>query len=138
MATFKQNLRFAADAFSSLGIKTVFEAINNRDMPGFIIHSGEQMLAVLDELRHPNLFLQFDIYHLRMMEENVADFISRHAGKIGHIQFADCPGRAQPGTGDIDFAKLFTVIEKSGYVGWVGVEYISQGATSESLGWFKL
>lgn len=137
LATFKQNLRFAADTFAPLGIKTVFEAINTHDMPGFIIHSGAQMLAVLDELRHPGLYLQYDIYHMHRMGENAADFISRHAGKIGHIQFADCPGRGQPGTGSINFAKVFAAIGQSAYSGWVGAEYKPQGVTAESLAWFR-
>lgn len=135
--TFKQNLAYAADAFSPLGIKTVFEAINNQDMPGFIIHTGEQMLAVLDELKHPGLYLQYDLYHMQMMGENMADFIGRHAGKIGHIQFADCPGRGQPGTGRTDFAKVFSAIDRSGYSGWVGAEYKPAGTTADSLGWFQ-
>ncbi|MGR8980014.1 MAG: hydroxypyruvate isomerase family protein [Gammaproteobacteria bacterium] len=137
LETFKQNLLYAADAFSALGVKTVFEAINTFDMPGFILHGGEKMLAVLDELNHPGLYLQYDIYHMQMMGEDALDFIARHAGSIGHIQFADCPGRGQPGTGHIDFDRLFSAIDESGYAGWVGAEYKPQGATAESLGWFK-
>jgi len=137
LRTFKENLCFAADAFSPLGIKTVFEAINTQDMPGFLIFNGKQMLAVLDELNRPDLFMQYDIYHASMMGEDPAGFITRHADKIGHIQFADCPGRGQPGTGQIDFAKVFSAIEESGYQGWVSAEYKPTGTTAESLGWFK-
>ncbi|MGZ8201318.1 MAG: hydroxypyruvate isomerase family protein [Methylosarcina sp.] len=135
LETFKRNLLYAADAFLPLGIKTVFEAINTHDMPGFIVHSGEQMLSIRHELNHPGIFLQYDIYHMQRMEENFTDFISRHAGLIGHIQFADCPGRGQPGTGRIDFKSLFTAIENSGYSGWIGAEYNPEGTTAESLGW---
>jgi len=137
LRTFKENLCFAADAFSPLGIKTVFEAINTQDMPGFLISGGKQMLAVLDELNRPDLFMQYDVYHASMMGEDPAGFITRHADKIGHIQFADCPGRGQPGTGQIDFAKVFSAIEESGYQGWVSAEYKPTGTTAESLGWFK-
>ena len=137
LCTFKENLRFAADTFASLGIKTVFEAINTQDMPGFLIPGGEQMLAVLNEIRHPNLYMQYDIYHAGMMSENPVEFITRHADKIGHIQFADCPGRGQPGTGQIDFANVFSAIEKSAYRGWVGAEYKPLGTTTESLTWFN-
>lgn len=137
LAAFKQNLRFVADTFSPLGIKTVFEAINTHDMPGFIIHTGQQMLTVWSELAHPGLFLQYDIYHMRMMGEQPADFIARHAKKIGHIQFADCPGRGQPGTGGIDFADVFASIENAGYAGWVGAEYKPRGLSCESLDWMN-
>ncbi|MDD1615257.1 MAG: hydroxypyruvate isomerase [Methylococcaceae bacterium NSP1-2] len=135
--TFKDNLLLAADTFALLGIKTVFEAINTDDMPAFIIHSGEQMLAILDELQHPNLFMQYDIYHASKMDENPQQFIRQHADKIGHIQFADCPNRGQPSTGQIDFQRLFDVIEQSSYTGWLGAEYKPTGTTAESLSWFR-
>ncbi|MEI6269791.1 MAG: TIM barrel protein [Methylococcaceae bacterium] len=135
LKTFKENLGFAADAFALLGIKTVFEAINSHDMPGFIIHNGQQMLDILDQLNHPKLFMQYDIYHAQMMADRPDEFIARHANKIGHIQFADCPGRGQPGTGHINFERIFRAIERSGYSGWVGAEYKPVGTTSESLNW---
>ena len=135
LKTFKENLIFAVEAFALLGIKTVFEAINSHDMPGFIIHNGQQMLDILDQLNHPKLFMQYDIYHAQMMGDQPDEFIARHATKIGHIQFADCPGRGQPGTGHINFERIFRAIEKSGYSGWIGAEYKPVGTTSESLDW---
>ena len=127
----------AAETFAPLGVKTVFEAINTLDMPGFIVHNGRQMLNLLEELKHPGLYMQYDIYHMHKMSEPVADFIAEHADKIGHIQFADDPGRGQPGTGDIDFKSVFGAIEQSGYQGWVGAEYKPTGTTVQSLQWFQ-
>lgn len=136
LKTFKENLHFAADAFAGLGIKVVFEAINSIDMPGFLIDSSAKMQTLLAELNHPNLGLQYDIYHLSMMGEDCAAFLRRHSDKIGHIQFADCPGRGQPGSGTLDFDSLFEVIAHSGYQGWVGAEYKPQGRSADSLAWF--
>ncbi|TAN70829.1 MAG: hydroxypyruvate isomerase [Methylobacter sp.] len=137
LETFKENLCLAALAFAPLGIKTVFEAINSHDMPGFIIHSEAQMLGVLAQLKHSGLYMQYDIYHMQTMGEKPEQFITEHADKIGHIQFADCPGRGQPGTGRIDFERVFSAIEKSAYSGWVGAEYKPLGTTAESLGWLR-
>ncbi|MDP1969329.1 MAG: TIM barrel protein, partial [Methylobacter sp.] len=91
----------------------------------------------LEELNRPELLMQYDIYHMQLMGENPEKFIAEHADKIGHIQFADCPGRGQPGTGRIDFDRMFSAIEKSGYSGWVGAEYKPVGATTESLDWLS-
>jgi hydroxypyruvate isomerase len=135
LETFKENLCFVANALAPLGIKTVFEAVNIRDMPGFIIHNGLQMLDILDQLKHLKLFMQYDIYHMQMMGDKPDEFIARYAEKIGHIQFADCPGRGQPGTGQINFKRVFSAIKNSTYSGWVGAEYKPAGKTSESLGW---
>ncbi|MGR9045402.1 MAG: hydroxypyruvate isomerase family protein [Gammaproteobacteria bacterium] len=136
LETFKENLLLAVETFAPLSVKTVFEAINTVDMPSFIVHSGDQMLDIMEEIGHPGLFMQYDIYHMHKMGEAVADFIGRHADKIGHIQFADDPGRGQPGTGTIDFKQLFGAIERSGYRGWVGAEYKPTGSTEQSLQWF--
>ena len=133
---FKENLGFVVETFAPMGIKTVFEAINSHDMPGFIVHNGQQMLDVWNELRLPNLFMQYDIYHMQMMGDNLDEFISQHIEKIGHFQVADCPGRGQPGTGRINFEGIFSNIEKSVYSGWVGAEYKPSCVTPESLDWF--
>jgi hydroxypyruvate isomerase len=135
LETFKENLLLAADTLAPLGIKAVFEAINTHDMPSFLIHSGKQMLNIVKQLKHPNLFMQYDIYHMHRMGENVAGFIARHADNIGHIQFADCPDRGQPGTGEIDFQQIFSAIQKSNYSGWCGAEYKPVGVSCDSFGW---
>jgi hydroxypyruvate isomerase len=135
--TFKENLQLAAETLKPLGIKAVFEAINTYDMPDFIVHNGKQMLDILDQLKHPNLYMQVDIYHLHRMGADMIEFIAQHVDKIGHIQFADSPGRGQPGTGDIDFQEVFSAIQQSSYSGWCGAEYKPVGGTFESLSWFK-
>ena len=132
------NLRYAAEIFAGIGITTVFEAVNSVDMPGFIIDSSSAMLSVLAAVDHPNLRLQYDIYHLSRMQEDCAAFIKQHSDKIGHIQFADCPGRGQPGTGEVDFATLFALIAHLPYSGWLGAEYKPIGSTADSLGWMKI
>ncbi len=131
--TFKSNLLYAAERFEKLGITTVFEAVNIFDMPGFIIHTGQQMLDIVQELAHPNLAMQYDIYHMSRMAEDCAGFLQKHLDKIGHIQFADCPGRGEPGSGQVDFEHLFKIIAESDYRGWTGAEYHPVATSLESL-----
>ena len=137
LATFIHNLSLATESFSPLGIKTVFEAVNTQDMPDFIVHTGSQMLAILKKINHPMLYLQYDIYHMHKMNEDIISFISQYADRIGHIQFADNPGRGQPGTGVIDFNQLFTCLQQSSYSGWVGAEYKPTCPSDQSLDWLS-
>ncbi len=132
--TLLNNLVKAAQTFAQLDILTTFEAINTLDMPDFIIHNGAQMLKVLEALKQPNLFIQYDIYHMRRMQENYQQFLTEHIDKIAHIQFADCPGRGFPGSGEIDFKALFKLIDESAYQGWLGAEYNSP-SQAESFQW---
>ncbi len=136
-ATLLENLRYASQVFAEQGITTVFEAVNSIDMPGFIVDNSEKMLAVLAAVNHPNLRLQYDIYHLTRIGEDCAAFFQQHLAKIAHIQFADCPGRNQPGTGAIDFVSLFDLLDANHYPGWVGAEYRPSTTTIESLAWMK-
>jgi len=95
------------------------------------------MLDVLNQQNNPNILMQYDIDHAQMMGGNPAEFILQNADKIGHIQFADCPGRGQPGTGQIDFVEVFSAIGKAPYSGWVGAEYKPIGSTVNSLSWLR-
>lgn len=136
LATFKRNLNTAAEMFRPLGITVTFEAINTFDMPGFLIHNVEQMLEVMEESEFDNIKMQFDVYHMARMEEgDISAIISRLGDQIGHIQFADVPGRGEPGTGELDFKSIFYAIEYSSYQGWVGAEYKPTKNTEDTLRW---
>jgi hydroxypyruvate isomerase len=53
------------------------------------------------------------------------------------MQVADAPDRHEPGTGDIDFPFLFDHIDRLGYRGWIGAEYIPVGRTENGLAWVR-
>jgi hydroxypyruvate isomerase len=135
--TFVANLRFAAEQFAGAGIRLLIEACNARDMPGFYLNRSQQALDLIREVGSPNLLLQYDIYHMQIMEGDLAPTIERHLGSIGHMQLADTPGRHEPGTGEINYPFLFGVIDRLAYAGWIGCEYKPRGNTVEGLGWVK-
>lgn len=135
--TLVENLRFAADALEKKGIRFVIEMLNHNAVPGFHLVRTREALQLLDEVNHPNLRLQYDIYHMQIMEGNLIDTISANIFSIGHIQIADNPGRHEPGTGEINFLNVFAAIDEAGYNGWIGCEYIPAGKTEEGLGWFE-
>jgi hydroxypyruvate isomerase len=137
LRTLKGNLKNAADYLNNVHVKCVFEAINTIDMPHFLIHDPEQMMCIIDELKHSNLFMQYDIYHMTQMGRDVCADIKQYAPYIGHIQFADCPGRHEPGTGKIDFEKIFNAIKNSDYNGWIGAEYKPSQRTELTLHWLN-
>jgi hydroxypyruvate isomerase len=135
--TLAANLKYAATALGREGIRFLVEPINTRDMPGFYLSRTADALALLEEVDHPNLFLQYDVYHMQVMEGDLTETIRRNLAKIGHIQIADNPGRHEPGTGEINYANLFRFIDEAGYDGFIGCEYRPLGTTEEGLGWAK-
>lgn len=132
-----ENARYAAEAFDPLGIRVVVEAINTQDRPGFLIATSAQAVALLDAVRHPNIALQCDLYHMHIMGDPLPKTLETLAPRIGHVQFADAPGRHEPGTGKIDFAAAFSTLDRIGYTGWVAAEYLPSKKTEETLGWMK-
>jgi len=131
------NLQFAATRMAEAGIRLLVEALNDQDIPGFHLVTTQSALDLLADVDHPNLRLQYDIYHMQKMEGNLIATMDKHMDRIGHIQLADNPGRHEPGTGEINFPNLFRAIDAGGYDGWIGCEYIPSGTTEEGLGWFS-
>ncbi len=134
-ATLVANLRFAARELDSAGVKLLVEPINVYDIPGFYLSRSEETLGVFAEIGEPNLWLQYDIYHMQRSEGELTATITRLLPRIAHIQVADNPGRNEPGTGEIDYDFLFRRIDEIGYDGWIGCEYKPKSTTLEGLGW---
>lgn len=135
--TLVNNLRFASKMLAQENIHLLVESINTRDIPGFYLSSTRQALSLIKEADHPNLFYQYDIYHMQVMEGNLTETIKNNIDKIAHIQIADNPGRHEPGTGEINFQNLFRFIDEAGYDGFIGCEYKPLKTTEEGLEWIK-
>jgi hydroxypyruvate isomerase len=131
------NLRYAADQTKQAGIRLLVEPLNTRDMPGFFLHHTQQAVELIVEVGSDNLFLQYDVYHMQIMEGDLARTIETHLGQIAHIQIADNPGRHEPGSGEINFPFLFRFLEQIGYAGYIGVEYRPVASTLAGLGWIR-
>ncbi|MFZ0486427.1 MAG: hydroxypyruvate isomerase [Arenicellales bacterium] len=133
--TLIDNLEFAANELSHAGIRLLVEPINTRDVPGFYLNGTRQAADIMDTVRSDNLALQYDVYHMQIMEGDLTPTIDRLIERIAHFQVADNPGRHEPGTGEINYPFVFDFIDKLGYNGWIGCEYRPATTTLEGLGW---
>ena len=135
--TLVDNLKFAAPRMEKAGIRLLIEPINTIDIPGFLLNRTHEARSIIGEVGSPNLYLQHDIYHMQIMEGDLARTIQANLDIISHLQIADNPGRNEPGTGEINYPYLFGVIDSSGYDGWVGCEYKPLTTTDGGLGWIS-
>ena len=136
-AAFVANLKFAALKLKESGVKLLIEPINTIDIPGFYLTGSKQALEIIGEVGSDNLFLQYDIYHMQVMEGDLARTIEKNLAKIPHMQLADNPGRNEPGTGEINYDFLFGHIDRIGYNGWIGCEYKPKTTTEAGLAWVR-
>ncbi|MDA0225962.1 MAG: TIM barrel protein [Proteobacteria bacterium] len=137
LETVAQNLAFASRQLETAGIALMVEACNTRTIPGFFLHSSAQVLEAIDFAGAGNAWLQYDIFHMQIMEGDLARSIERLLPRIGHLQIADVPDRHEPGTGEINFPWLLGHIDRIGYAGTIGCEYVPAGDTVAGLGWAK-
>lgn len=133
--TLVNNIRFAAEKFAAEKIQLLVEVLNNVDFPSFMLGKIGEGDALLAAVNHPNLALQYDVYHRRAAGDDWLEGIEPRLDRIGHIQFSDYPGRHEPGTGELDMQKLFALLERLPYAGWTGAEYKPATATAASFGW---
>ena len=133
----RDNVRRAARAAAPHGIRVLIEAINIWDNGPYLLHSTAQAAAFVREVGESNVALQYDVFHMQRMEGDLTATLRRHIADIAHVQIADVPGRAEPGTGEIRFEYLFEVLDELGYQGHVGAEYVPTGRTEDSLTWLR-
>jgi len=132
-----ENLQLAGNHFGEIGISVMLEAINPHDVPEFFVPCLGSALEVLKAVNHANVHLQFDLYHMARSEPSLVKAIEMAGASIGHVQFADHPGRHAPGSGKIDFHTALSALKQAGYRGALSAEYRPDGPTENSLHWMQ-
>jgi hydroxypyruvate isomerase len=135
--TYLASLRAAGAALAAHGLTLLVEGINARDMPGYYLGTSRQAFELIDAAGAPNLYYQYDVYHMQIMEGDLATTLERRLPRIGHVQIADPPGRNEPGTGEVNFGFLLRHLDRLGYGGWIGCEYRPRAGTVEGLSWME-
>jgi hydroxypyruvate isomerase len=131
------NLLYAADVFEPRGITVLIETLNPYDAPDYLLGSLDAAQRVLERCAG-RVGLQFDAYHVARMGLDPAAELRRLRAWVRHVQFADAPGRHEPGTGTISFDAFLGALEAVNYEGWVSAEYLPRGPTLDGLGWMPL
>jgi hydroxypyruvate isomerase len=134
-ATYVANLKHAAKRLGDERMRLLIEPLSERTVANCFLRSSAQAAQTLDEVAAPNAFIQYDLFHMQLMEGNLVTTLERLLARIGHVQLADAPGRHEPGTGEINFAFVLREIDRLGYAGWIGCEYNPSGDTLETLKW---
>jgi hydroxypyruvate isomerase len=132
--TYAENLMHAADVLGSRGIGVLIEPLNAADAPDYLLHDFVDASAVIARCGG-RVGLHFDGSHASRMSLDPAAELSRRLPLVRHVQFADAPGRHEPGSGGIAFAPVLRVLQAAGYDGWLSAEYAPTGRTETTLEW---
>jgi hydroxypyruvate isomerase len=134
-SVFVSNMRHAAERLGAEGIRAQIEPINRRDTPRAHVATTHDFERLAARIASDNIWLQYDFYHAQVMQGDLLPTFRRLFGRISHLQVADTPGRHEPGTGEINYPFVLSEVARSGYAGWIGLEYAPRGSVAEGLGW---
>jgi hydroxypyruvate isomerase len=129
------NLKIAAPMCAAAGITLLIEPLNAGDNPGYVLTSTAQALAIIDRVAHPAVSLQLDLYHTHVTEGDPEPRIRALSGRFAHVQVAGIPARNEPDSGELNYRRLFEVLDETGYDGWIGCEYRPSASTEAGLAW---
>jgi len=132
MASIVDNLIHAGPLAERDGVLLTIEPLSPTFASDYFMTSSAQALDIVHTVNHPHVKFQFDTYHLQMTEGNLISTLRGNIDAIGHIQFADVPGRTEPGHGELNFPNIARAADEAGYSGYIGLEYvpISEGVAT--------
>ena len=116
------------------GVTIVVEPLNEHDVPGSLLPTPLAAAELVESLGSPSVRLLYDAYHAARSGSDPVREVVRLMPLIGHVQFADCPGRGAPGSGELDLDAFVAALDSAGYEGAVGLEFFADGPTQNHLG----
>jgi len=135
LACYIENIRFAADRCQAEGVTVALEPLNSRDVPGYLMPTSAAVMDVIETVGRPNVGLQFDFYHIQIMEGDLARRFEALLDDVVHVQISGVPERHEPNTGEVNYPYLFNMMDRLDYTGFVGCEYNPRAGTLDGLTW---
>jgi 2-dehydrotetronate isomerase len=132
---FVENLCEASDTAKAAGVRILLEPLNTRDVPGYLHTKTAHTRRLIEESGADNAFLQYDFYHMQIMQGDLVEGLRSNLDIVGHVQVSSLPGRHEPQYGEVNFAYVFDEVDAMGYGGWIGCEYRPKNDTREGLTW---
>ncbi len=133
-ASLIEGAKRAGDLAAEAKVTLIVEPLNNKvNHKGFFLTTCVDGLRLIREVDNPHVRLLFDIYHEQVQIGNVIRTITQAAPYVSVFHIADNPGRNDPGTGELNYINIYKAIAKTGYSGYVTMEYLPLGDPVESL-----
>ncbi len=100
---------------------------------GYFLAKTIEAIDILEEINSQNLKILYDIYHQQVTEGNIISTIQKYIDYIGHFHTAGVPGRHELIGGELDYRRIFEIIDKTGYNGFIGLEFSPTKTDDEAL-----
>jgi hydroxypyruvate isomerase len=133
-ASLLEGAKRAGDLAVEAKLTMIVEPLNSLvNHKGFFLTTCTEGLKLIREVDNPRVKLLFDIYHEQVQEGNIIRTLTEAAPNVAVFHVADNPGRNDPGTGEINYPNVYRAIQKTGYSGYLTMEYLPLGDQVASL-----
>ncbi len=129
-----EGMKRAGELASAANLTLIIEPLNSKvDHKGVFLTNCVEGLKMIRQVDNPHVKLLFDIYHEQVQLGDVIRTIRDAASHTAVFHIADNPGRNDPGTGEIHYDNVYKAIRKTGYGGYITMEYLPIGDPVTSL-----
>ncbi|MGH9656931.1 MAG: TIM barrel protein [Bryobacteraceae bacterium] len=133
-ASLLEGAKRAGDLAAKASVTLIVEPLNSLvNHKGFFLTTCVEGLKLVREVDNPHVKLLFDLYHEQVQLGNVIRTLTAAADRVAVFHVADNPGRNDPGTGEMNYANIYKAIQKTGFGGYVTMEYLPLGDAVASL-----
>lgn len=116
-------LKRAAPIAEKHDVTLILEPMNIRvDHKGHCLYGSAPTIRICKEVGSKHVKINWDLYHMHISEGDLCGHLKEGLPWIGYVQVADHPGRNEPGTGEIHYARVLKELHTLGYRGYVGLE----------------
>ncbi len=134
LCTMFDTLKECAELAEASGVLINLEPLNvTTDHVGNFLRTTQMAAELTRLIGSPMLKVLYDVYHMQLNEGSICDHIRAYGDQFGHIHVADAPGRHEPGTGEINYRRVFSCLEECGYQGLVGFELVPETSTENAV-----
>ncbi|MBK1827707.1 TIM barrel protein [Haloferula rosea] len=123
-----EKLRAAVPVLETHGCTAIVEPMNPYNHPGHCLYGSADGIAICEAVGSTHVKLNWDLFHMQRYEGNLIDNLEKGKEWIGYVQFADSPGRHEPGTGEVNYSEVFRKVREIGYRLPLGAECLPEGA----------
>ena len=116
-------LKRVAPIAEAADVMLILEPMNIRvDHQGHCLYGSEDAVRICREVDSTHVKINWDLYHMQISEGDLCGRLRDGFDQLGYVQLADHPGRREPGTGEINYGRVFRELNTLGYPGLIGLE----------------
>ena len=109
------------------GLTGVVEPIDRLEQPTIYLDGVTEAFALTRAVGSPQVKVLYDLYHEQRSQGNLIEKLEKNISEVGLIHVADVPGRYEPGTGEVNYTRVYGALGRLGYTGVVAMEFYPQG-----------